>query len=190
MDRLRRLWKRYTTPYVDIRDDKLSKLPRLSPVWDETTTTRVESDTAESVFSHEDSFTMFDTNSVHSPSPVRRKGNFVVPDTNSLVSAPQARDNDARRPQDQPEQYEIDFDYYERQSITCGSLESIDSLAESYWDLDETVEVSASHVTPPIVNIRSKMHQQFFAEHIRFLRIQTKPQKVEIIWGPESRGSP
>lgn len=180
MIRLRRWWKRYTTSYVDLGEDALGKMPPLAPIGDEPVG---GSDMAESVYTHDESVTLFDTNSIQSPS--RQQSTF---DSDSFCRAASGGETADYMMSDTDELYaeaqeqHIDFEYYERQSATCGSLESIDSLAESYWDLDETVEVSSSQVTPVVTNIRSKMHQEFFAEHVRFLRIQTKPRKVEIIW--------
>jgi len=61
----------------------------------------------------------------------------------------------------------------------AGSLESIDSLAESYWDPDD-----ASQVTPIMTNlVRSSA---FFSEHVHFLRDQTQPRKVEVVFSNPS----
>jgi hypothetical protein len=57
-----------------------------------------------------------------------------------------------------------------------GSLESMDSLAESYWDPDD----DASHMTPAAANLARS--SEFFFEHVRFLRVQTQPRQVEVVW--------
>jgi hypothetical protein len=57
-----------------------------------------------------------------------------------------------------------------------GSLESIDSLVESYWDPED----DASHVTPVATNLARS--SEFFYEHVRFLRVQTQPRQVEVVW--------
>jgi hypothetical protein len=57
-----------------------------------------------------------------------------------------------------------------------GSLESIDSLAESHWDPED----DSSQVTPIANNVAQPI--DFFSEHVDFLRVQTQPQKVEVVW--------
>ena len=57
-----------------------------------------------------------------------------------------------------------------------GSLESIDSLAESHWDPDD----DSSQVTPKANNVAQPI--DFFSEHVDFLRVQTQPRKVEVVW--------
>jgi hypothetical protein len=57
-----------------------------------------------------------------------------------------------------------------------GSLESIDSLAESYWDPED----DSSEVTPIANNVAQPI--DFFSEHVDFLRVQTQPRKVEVVW--------
>jgi hypothetical protein len=60
-----------------------------------------------------------------------------------------------------------------------GSLESLDSLVESYWDPEDDGSMS----TPVATNMASAARSmEFFAEHVHFLRVQTKPRKVEIVW--------
>jgi hypothetical protein len=57
-----------------------------------------------------------------------------------------------------------------------GSLESIDSLAESHWDPED----DSSQVTPIANNVAQPI--DFFSEHVDFLRVQTQPRKVEVVW--------
>jgi hypothetical protein len=57
-----------------------------------------------------------------------------------------------------------------------GSLESIDSLIESYWDPDDV----ESTITPITGNVAHPV--DFFTEHVHFLRIQTQPRQVEVVW--------
>lgn len=57
-----------------------------------------------------------------------------------------------------------------------GSLESIDSLAESHWDPED----DSSQVTPIANNVAQPY--DFFSEHVDFLRVQTQPRKVEVVW--------
>lgn len=60
-----------------------------------------------------------------------------------------------------------------------------DSLAESYWDPED----DASQATPIMTNLfRSSA---FFHEHVHFLRDQTQPRKVEVVWnGPAPKEEP
>ena len=60
-----------------------------------------------------------------------------------------------------------------------GSLESIDSLIESYWDPEE----DASLATPVATNIVQTM--DFLEEHVDFLKVQTQPRSVEVVWETE-----
>jgi hypothetical protein len=62
-----------------------------------------------------------------------------------------------------------------------GSLESIDSLAESHWDPDD----DSSQVTPIANNVAHPM--DFFSEHVEFLRVHTQPRKVEVVWTTPQR---
>jgi hypothetical protein len=57
-----------------------------------------------------------------------------------------------------------------------GSLESLDSLAESHWDPED----DSSQVTPIANNVAQPI--DFFSEHVDFLRVQTQPRKVEVVW--------
>jgi hypothetical protein len=57
-----------------------------------------------------------------------------------------------------------------------GSLESIDSLAESHWDPHD----DESQTTPIATNIVEST--DFFEEHIDFLRVKTKARKVKVMW--------
>jgi hypothetical protein len=57
-----------------------------------------------------------------------------------------------------------------------GSLESMDSLAESYWDPED----DASHITPATATLARS--SEFFFEHVRFLKVQTQPRQVEVVW--------
>jgi hypothetical protein len=56
-----------------------------------------------------------------------------------------------------------------------GSLESIDSLSESCWDPED----DASLATPIVTNVARPID---FYEHVDFLRVQTQPRKVEVVW--------
>lgn len=58
-----------------------------------------------------------------------------------------------------------------------GSLESMDSIAESNWDPDD----DASNVTPLVKNTRSP-NDVFFVEHVKFLQVQTQPRRVEQVY--------
>ena len=60
-----------------------------------------------------------------------------------------------------------------------GSLESIDSLIESYWDPEE----DGSLATPVATNIVQTM--DFLEEHVDFLKVQTQPRSVEVVWETE-----
>jgi hypothetical protein len=60
-----------------------------------------------------------------------------------------------------------------------GSLESIDSLIESYWDPDD-VESTVTPVTGNVANF-----VDFFSEHVHFLRVQTQPRQVEVVWAKQ-----
>lgn len=57
---------------------------------------------------------------------------------------------------------------------SCTSLCSIDSLADSYWD---PYQHDDSHQLPG---------DDFFFEHVRFLRIHTAPHQVEVVWSPNN----
>lgn len=68
-----------------------------------------------------------------------------------------------------------------RRSFSSGSLESMDSLVESYWDPGDVEEDSSSQITPVATN-GHLYAPDFFTEHVHFLRVQTRPRKVEVVW--------
>jgi len=59
-----------------------------------------------------------------------------------------------------------------------GSLESIDSLVESYWDPDD----DSSHMEKIIPSLLGRQSSEFFNEHVNFLRGKTQPRNVEVVW--------
>ena len=59
-----------------------------------------------------------------------------------------------------------------------GSLESMDSIADSHWDPDD----DSSNVTPLVRNIPHPTADAFFVEHVKFLQVQTQPRKVEQVY--------
>lgn len=63
--------------------------------------------------------------------------------------------------------------YQDEQSIG-ESLESIDSLSDSYFD-------DGSQVTTHTTNKSDR--EKLFLEHVDFLRLRTRPRKVEVVWG-------
>lgn len=54
------------------------------------------------------------------------------------------------------------------------SIESMDSLVDSMWDVDET-----SQATEVATNVR---HDQFLMEHLTFLSESTRPQEVDLMY--------
>lgn len=58
-----------------------------------------------------------------------------------------------------------------------GSLESIDSLAESYWDPED------DDISQVVGNASAtERSDDFFYEHMHFLKVQTQPRQVEVVW--------
>ena len=57
-----------------------------------------------------------------------------------------------------------------------GSLESMDSLVESYWDPED----ETSQATAMISN--AFQSKDFFVEHVGFLSVQAQPREVELIY--------
>jgi hypothetical protein len=72
-----------------------------------------------------------------------------------------------------------------QRSLSSGSLESMDSLVESYWDPDDADDETSSQITPIATNGHLTA-PDFFTEHVHFLRVQTRPRKVEVVWSPTS----
>lgn len=71
-----------------------------------------------------------------------------------------------------PEQQEAHLDLpCANTSCSTGSLLSMDSLAHSYGDDDSDPQVTSKH-----------NNDTFFEEHVCFLRIQTTPRPVEVVW--------
>jgi hypothetical protein len=69
------------------------------------------------------------------------------------------------------------FPRNETLSSVEGSLESIDSLAESYTNAEDDLDV---HMATPLKDYHQP--ELFFKEHVRFLKVHTKPPKVEVVW--------
>lgn len=67
-------------------------------------------------------------------------------------------------------------------SFSC-SLESIDSLDDSHWNLDEDTPIFSSSMEESIVRLAVS---EFFQEHVSFLRMQTQPRQVELVWHDSS----
>lgn len=64
-----------------------------------------------------------------------------------------------------------------------GSLESMDSLVESYWDPqedDDGSEASADNLMES---------SDFLEEHIDFLRLKTRAKKVKVVWATPTDAS-
>jgi hypothetical protein len=60
------------------------------------------------------------------------------------------------------------------------SVESMDSLAESYWDPED----ETSQATAVASNTGQGEHHQtdFLVEHLNFLSVQTQPREVELVY--------
>lgn len=58
-----------------------------------------------------------------------------------------------------------------------GSIESLDSLVESYWDPEEDVSLET-----PVATNSGQQNIDLLNEHVDFLRAQTQPRQVETIW--------
>lgn len=56
------------------------------------------------------------------------------------------------------------------------SIESMDSIMDSYWDPDE----ETSQATELATNVQR--HDEFLLEHLNFLSVQTQPQEVELMY--------
>ena len=70
-------------------------------------------------------------------------------------------------------------------SFSTGSLLSIDSLVDSYGGVgDNEWEDLGSGSDDQLTDGNGRV-ADFFAEHVTFLRIQTKPRRVEVVWADE-----
>lgn len=86
---------------------------------------------------------------------------------------------------DKPPRFGIDqMEVYFVSSRSCASLCSIDSLSDSNWGPSWKGSVAAAE------DADQSFDDDFFREHVRFLRIQTAPHQVETIWSPPSAPSP
>lgn len=106
------------------------------------------------------------------PSPRKQKQGPLV---SSAGSSPTSPNFSMVRVQKQS-QPEAKLPRSRTQESFQGSLESIDSLVESYWDPED----DASQMTPVPTNMSRS--SEFFFEHVRFLKVQTQPRQVEIVW--------
>lgn len=88
---------------------------------------------------------------------------------------------------------------YVRSNMSDGSLESIDSLAESYWEPNDIDDATSSQVTPIRANTGGRtnktirtisLDEKFLHYHVHFMRAQTKPREVEVVWAPPSERNP
>jgi hypothetical protein len=75
---------------------------------------------------------------------------------------------------------------FTRKSVSSGSLESMDSLVESYWDSDDSDRGELAPDGTPIAgdSVYIDFSPDIFAEHVHFLRVQTQPHQVEEIMFP------
>jgi hypothetical protein len=65
-------------------------------------------------------------------------------------------------------------------SRSGASLCSMDSLTDSYWGASSR----QGSVTADDDVDHQPLDDYFFNEHVRYLRIQTAPQQVEVVWSP------
>lgn len=179
-------WKRKRTNYIVVRGDSpaLGHRPDL---------------TIEDNFSDEESQSdpVFDTTSMISPnvvtppsaSTLSSKDSRVTPKLNLWIETTNIETPEKAEPA--PKNSEVRWTNYLRNSFSEGSLESIDSLVESYWDpTDDQDDISTSRLTPVASNLERQRHHpgrhahddKFFFCHVRFMRGQTTPNAVEVVW--------
>jgi hypothetical protein len=76
---------------------------------------------------------------------------------------------------------------FTRKSFSSGSLESMDSLVESYWDSDDSDRGELAPYWTPVAEDGGYMDfsPDFFAEHVQYLRVRTAtvaPHQIVQIW--------
>jgi len=82
-----------------------------------------------------------------------------------------------------PERGVHNFNRKTTQDSKQASLESLDSLAGSYVDMDDEESLE----TPKMANTRSPVESDdSLGEHVNFLRVQTQPRPVELVWKTEN----
>jgi hypothetical protein len=174
--KLRRWWNRrryYVYIYEDVRQTSLyhsTKTP-------EESNQRVPEQTI-ITDSSEDSTPDFDTSTVYTPGDIPRLITKVASSTTTITAAatttrPSQSDKGSRFGIDQMVDYFVS-------SRSCASLCSMDSLTDSNWGLSWKGSVTAEE------DLHQSLDDDFFNEHVRFLRIQTAPRQVEAIWSPPS----
>lgn len=191
-------WKKKRSYYVDIHQDLQQDATSVFPE-EESLGTSQQQDYYDDIF---DASSFHDTpspppiskqSSRSSPEPVPstpRSSN--VPTTPMMRrSTPNNRRSSTPRllhsPPPIPEAHDIPPESalqipFVRTSFSTGSLLSMDSLQDSYWDGDDDNDEILSHATPTASN---GVTTDFFTEHVSFLRIQTKPRRVEVVWADE-----
>jgi hypothetical protein len=175
--KLRRWWNRrsyYVYIYEDVKQPSLfhsTKTP-------EESNQRVPEQTI-ITDSSEDSTPDFDTSTVYTPRDIPRLITKVTSSTTTTTAAatttrPSQRDKGSRFGIDQMVDYFVS-------SRSCASLCSMDSLTDSNWGPSWKGSVAAEEE-----DLHQSLDDDFFNEHVRFLRIQTAPRQVEAIWSPPS----
>lgn len=188
-------WKRKHKYYYDLQEDL------------DVTVYATESKSADE---ESGSFPVFDTTSMTSPaitpSNTSTSNRYIVsPDSSietvlespSLKSRPskpikQKRILSKRGKKKKSKPLTKEFlESYVRSNMSDGSLESIDSLAESYWEPNDIDDATSSQVTPIRANTSKKiktisLDEKYLHYHVHFMRAQTKPREVEVVWAPPS----
>lgn len=142
-----------------MNDDKNPSIPEKFP---SKPSTQESPDQTINTVSSDDSNPYFDTTTVYSPGEIPRS-------TNKMADKNKATTNGRF--------VALDVDRMIgcfHSSHSCVSLCSIDSLANSYCGPDQHDDL---HQLPG---------DDFFTEHVRFLRIQTAPHHVEVVWSPNT----
>lgn len=126
--------------------------------------------------SSQDSTPDFDTSTVYTPGEIPRLITKVTSGT-TTAAATTTRSSQTEK----GSCFGIDqmLDYFVS-SRSCASLCSMDSLTDSNWGPSWKGSVAAEE------DLYQSLDDDFFNEHVRFLRIQTAPQQVKAIWSPPS----
>jgi hypothetical protein len=115
--------------------------------------------------------------SLESASPVERPGHHA-PERRSPVTMPFVQEDEPFLSRPVP---------FTRKSFSSGSLESMDSLDESYWDSDDSDRGELPPHWTPVAGDCGYMDfcPDFFAEHVQYLRARTStvaPHQIVEIW--------
>jgi hypothetical protein len=176
--KLQHWWKRRRCCYVYIDEDEPppSSYPSTKKKTPKSTNKGGVPERTIITDSSEDSTPEFDITTVYTP-----VGEKIIPRLITKVTINTTRSNS--QCDKGPRFGTVQVKDYFVSSRSGASLCSLDSLTDSYWGASSSRQNS---VTADDDDEHQAFDDYFFNEHVRYLRIQTTPQQVEVVSSPNS----